>query len=83
MISKGDAARQNDELHADQLAAAEKVVDRVLAREYSSGRSVTIASSLVNLDYYQRPKLIARYQKSGWNVKWTDDQREGAWYTFS
>ena len=83
MISKQDAARENDRIHADQLAAAEKVVDRALSRSYSSGRSVTIATSLINLDYYLREKLMARYRQAGWTVKHTDDQRDGSFLTFS
>ena len=83
MISKSDAARQNDELHADQLAAAEKVIDRALARGYATGYSVTIEDSINNLDYQLRETILVRYREAGWNIEHFDCQREGSSYTFS
>lgn len=83
MISKKDAAQQNDRLHADVLAAAEKVIDRALASGYASGRSVTIEGPINNLDYHLRAVIIARYREAGWKIKHYDSQREGSSYTFS
>jgi len=84
MITPGDAARQNDEIHSEQLAAAEKAIDAVLSRSFSSGRSVSIEGKAIPIsDYYLRKKLIDRYRKAGWKVEHTDSQREGSHYSFS
>ena len=83
MISKSDAAKQNDIIHADIIASAEKVIDRALASGYASGRSVTIEGPINNLDYHLRAVILARYKKAGWNIKHYDSQREGSSYTFS
>lgn len=83
MISKSDAAKQNDELYADQLAAAEKVIDRALARGYATGRTVSIEGPINNLDHHLRRIVIERYKRAGWNIKHYDCQREGSSYTFS
>jgi len=83
MITPQDAAKENDRIHADELAAAEKAVDRALAQSFSTGRPVTIAGSTIKLDYHLRKKLIERYERAGWEVKHHSDQRDGDYYEFS
>jgi hypothetical protein len=80
MISKRQASQQNDRIYADQLAAAEKFIDRALASRYASGRSVSIDIKEIPLkDRHLRDKLLSRYKKAGWSVKHeTGDQRD--WY---
>jgi len=77
MISPGEAARKNDELHAEQLIAAEKHIDSVLARSYASGYSVSIDRDNIPIkDYKLRDQLIARYKRAGWKVEHFTDQRD-------
>ena len=83
MISKSDAARQNDVIHAEVLSAAEKVIDSDLARGYATGRPVTIEGPINNLDYHLRAVILARYRNAGGTIKHYDSQREGSSYTFS
>jgi len=82
MISPRDAAKKNDELHAEQFAAAEKAIDRALSQDYSTGHSVTVCSSRIKVPYQLRSKLINRYRQAGWDVKHTLDQGDGDFYTF-
>lgn len=78
MITPHEAAKRNDELHAEQLAAAEKAIDAVLARRFVTGRSVSIDVKDIPIkDHILRDKLLSRYKQSGWVVKKeTGDQRD-------
>ncbi len=80
MITPQEAAKQNDKLHADQLAAAEKAIDSILASRFISGRSVSIDAKAIPIkDSPLREKLLARYKAAGWSIKHdTGDQRD--WY---
>jgi hypothetical protein len=83
MISKGEAAKKNSEIHAHRIAAAEKVIDRALSEDYTPGRDVNIAGSLLNLDYHQRENLMTKYRRAGWSVRHISDQRDGDYFSFS
>lgn len=85
MISPKEAAKRNDALYADQLAAAEKKIDAELARSYGTGRSVSIDTDSIGLkDHHLREKLMARYRSNGWEIKHHSDQREqSSYYTFT
>jgi hypothetical protein len=85
MITPQHAAKKNDEIYAESLKLAEQYVDKALARNYASGRSVQIDVDEIPLkDYYLREKLIDRYRASGWEVEHRSDQREQtSYYTFS
>jgi hypothetical protein len=80
MITPQEASKRNDQLHAEQLVAAEKAIDAILVRGFISGRSVSIDVKDIPIkDHILRDKLLARYKDAGWQIKKdTGDQRD--WY---
>ena len=84
MITPKEAAARNDEIYADQLEAAEKILDGHLASRYSTGRRVVIDGRDIPLkDWTLRKRLMDRYRKAGWKVEKHDCQKEGLSYSFS
>jgi hypothetical protein len=84
MITPDAAANRNDKIHEEQLAAAEKAVDKLLADGFSTGRPLSIDCNVVcSLDCTLRKRLMDKYRAAGWDVKEYDDQRDGLSYTFS
>jgi hypothetical protein len=71
----------------DEAAEAEvvKIVPQIvemLEREYI-GPPVNFTLKDKNLSAKARARVIAVFDEAGWDVKFQDDQREGAWLEFS
>ena len=86
-ISPQEAAARNDKQSLECLASAEKSLDESLRRGYRTGRGVTIAApkirALVDDDRQLERVLLQHYRDAGWKIEHHDDQRDGAFYTFS
>jgi macrodomain Ter protein organizer (MatP/YcbG family) len=80
MITPQEASKKNDQIHAQQLKAAEEKIDRALARGYFSGGKVTVDTKNIDLDYHLREKLMDKYRKAGWKVEHHSDQRDQTSY---
>lgn len=84
-ISPREAAKRTDQAIANEVAAAEDRLDRMLSSRYSSGRRVEIDGRDLPRDHLVRDELLKRYKHAGWKIEhYTGDQREPAdCYIFS
>lgn len=79
-ITPREAIGSKLEIEQQAIESFEKRIDDALRKSYDGRGGVSIDPSGVS--GFVREEVVKRFEKAGWDVKYTSDQRDGDFLTF-